>query len=594
MPEKSAKSNKLPAGWERAAACLLLAAAAAVMAKTLFFGLEIDEEYALSISYRLVKGDTLFYTMWEPHQLSALPAAVLIALFMALTGGTTGVLLFIRAFMLAAKALLSAAFYREFRGVLGRRGAFLAAVVLFLYTPKWFLGPDYISQQFHFTLAAFLCFWHYYAHGYRRPWLVAAGSALLSLSFLAFPQSIFAAPVYFAGMVLLGARGAGGCAEPRVLGVPRGALLMAASCAVCGGAFVLYVLRGMSFGMLLSRAGLILNDPQYNFTAAERLALLGRQAVDTAKAMAKPLAAALLCCGVWVWRARPRDARRVVTAFWALWAGIAVVRSLLRAVRTSSIDERYYLALMAVAGAWFFWDSRMDGGSPAARRLLWLGYLPGIAAYLFILRSTLLGFSATLMYLTWPVLCGVLALGCGREAEPAEPAHSGRAAWSRCLLLALAAFLVVCRGYLVLITGWGSANVLDTKMAYLQSGPAAGTWADEKTADLYCALELALEGCGGQKVLLSTGDVDGLAYLMNEGTMEVGQASVISSTDSDSRFASYYNELPEKIPDVIVYNYDCVRDLEDFHAWLESNLPITSRTDVSYGTARLQVLTVGR
>ena len=55
-----------------AAAVLALLAVLSV-GKTLFSGLEIDEQYALSISWRLVKGDALFYTMWEPHQLSALP-----------------------------------------------------------------------------------------------------------------------------------------------------------------------------------------------------------------------------------------------------------------------------------------------------------------------------------------------------------------------------------------------------------------------------------------------------------------------------------------------------------------------------------------
>ena len=44
------------------------------MGKTLFSGLEIDEQYALSIGWRLVKGDALLYTMWEPHQMSAPPS----------------------------------------------------------------------------------------------------------------------------------------------------------------------------------------------------------------------------------------------------------------------------------------------------------------------------------------------------------------------------------------------------------------------------------------------------------------------------------------------------------------------------------------
>ena len=167
-----------------AAAAVLLAAAA--MLHTLFVGLEIDEEYALSLGFRLVRGDRLFYSMWEPHQLSALPPALLIAAYTAVTGTTTGVLLFVRVTMLVLKAVLSVWFYRGLRAPLGRTNACLLALVLFVFTPKWFLGPDYVSQQFHFTLAAFLFFYGYYAPGpqqYRGLWRVAAGAVCACFSF---------------------------------------------------------------------------------------------------------------------------------------------------------------------------------------------------------------------------------------------------------------------------------------------------------------------------------------------------------------------------------------------------------------------------
>lgn len=139
----------------RCGAALLCLVCAAVMVRSAFVGLEIDEEYALSLGFRLVSGDRLFYSMWEPHQLSSLPSAALLAAFMAVTGGTTGVLLFFRLVVLVCKAAMSYAFYREFRRDLGGRGALLAALVLFAFVPKWFLGPDYTGQQFHWTVAAF-------------------------------------------------------------------------------------------------------------------------------------------------------------------------------------------------------------------------------------------------------------------------------------------------------------------------------------------------------------------------------------------------------------------------------------------------------
>lgn len=227
---------------------VLLVLAVLAMAKTLFVGLEIDEEYAFSLGFRLVKGDRLFYTMWEPHQLSALPAALVLALYTAIAGTTTGALLFVRAVVLVCKAAMSAVFYRDFKQTIGRHGALLSAVVLFVYTPKWFLGPDYISQQFHFTVAAFLCFYHYYTHGFRRPWLVVLGAVCACFSFLAFPQSALAAAVIFIGMVLLGRRGK----EPTICKIPRGAVLFVLGCMACAAAFLAYVLPGMGLTVFCS------------------------------------------------------------------------------------------------------------------------------------------------------------------------------------------------------------------------------------------------------------------------------------------------------------------------------------------------------
>ena len=133
---------------EKIILALLGLLALAALVRTMFLGLEIDEEYALSLGFRLVRGDRLFYSMWEPHQLAALPPALLIGLFTAVTGTTTGVLLFVRGAVLAVKLALAVWFYRSLRVALGGRCAYLLALAVLAFTPKWFLGPDYVSQQF--------------------------------------------------------------------------------------------------------------------------------------------------------------------------------------------------------------------------------------------------------------------------------------------------------------------------------------------------------------------------------------------------------------------------------------------------------------
>ena len=554
---------------------LLCAASLVVMARSAFVGLEIDEEYALSLGYRLVSGDRLFYSMWEPHQLSSLPAAALLAVFIGITGGTTGVLVFFRLVVLVCKAGMSYVFYREFRRDLGRPAALLAALVLFAFVPKWFLGPDYTGQQFHWTLAAFLCLHHYVTRGCRQLWLVPLGAVCACFGYLAFPQSAAAFAVLWVGMLILGKRRG----EPKV----RGAWALLGSCAVCGAAFLVYALSGVGFSipLLLDRLTLILHDPQYNFTTAERMALLAGQALTVARSLLWPLlASAALSAALYPIKRQPITAGRLLN----FWAALATVQCLLRAVKDGSLDERQFVPVVVLAGAWAFWQGR---GRPGNAELFWLGYLPGLAAYAMILRSTLLGLAPTFMYLTWPAVCGMLAL-----VNHADDAKARRAEGMLCLA-AMLAFLLVCRVWCVQTTGWKAADVTDTPLVRITTGPAKGIYADAKAADMQECLCEALQPYAGQPILQAIGEQHGLGFLMADGTLQVAQASVISGTDSDPRFEQYYADVPSKEPRVILYDDAEVRDMAEFHSWLEASFTIVDRYTVAHGSASLQVLLVG-
>lgn len=554
---------------------LLCAASLVVMARSAFVGLEIDEEYALSLGYRLVSGDRLFYSMWEPHQLSSLPAAALLAVFIGITGGTTGVLVFFRLVVLVCKAGMSYVFYREFRRDLGRPAALLAALVLFAFVPKWFLGPDYTGQQFHWTLAAFLCLHHYVTRGCRQLWLVPLGALCACFGYLAFPQSAAAFAVLWVGMLILGKRRG----EPKV----RGAWALLGSCAVCGAAFLVYALSGVGFSipLLLNRLTLILHDPQYNFTTAERMALLAGQALTVVRSLLWPLlASAALSAALYLIKRQPITAGRLLN----FWAALAAVQCLLRAVKDGSLDERQFVPVVVLAGAWAFWQGR---GRPGNAELFWLGYLPGLAAYAMILRSTLLGLAPTFMYLTWPAVCGMLAL-----VNHADDAKARRAEGMLCLV-AMLAFLLVCRVWCVQTTGWKAADVTDTPLVRITTGPAKGIYADAKAADMQECLCEALQPYAGQPILQAIGEQHGLGFLMADGTLQVAQASVISGTDSDPRFEQYYADVPDKEPRVILYDDAEVRDMAEFHSWLEASFTIVDRYTVAHGSASLQVLLVG-
>ena len=577
-------SNSKKITLERFFFLILTLLAAAAMLHTLFVGLEIDEEYALSLGFRIVRGDRLFYSMWEPHQLSALPSALLIAVFTAVTSTTTGVLLFVRCVMLAVKALLSVWFFRSLRTPLGARAAYLLALALFVFTPKWFLGPDYVSQQFHFTVAAFLLFYGYFAPGprqYKGLWQVVLGTVCACLSYLAYPQTIASVLVLLLGLLIPGRK------EQHKA---RGALAFAVTCAVCGGAFALYVLQGLGFDLaaLLDRANLILNDPQYDFSTAERLQTLAGQAAIVWQTCWLPALLAAAAAAAEMLFGERRGLARCVERFLWYFTFLLTLWCTAHSLLSVSLDFRHLYLAAALAGGWTFFCDRHRQQDRAVRRILfWLGWLPGMAAYFFILRSTLIALNTTFMYLFWPAVCGVAALALKKPEKPLRRIQT--ALLLVCLVLAAA----LPRLFLVQETGWRCETVWDVTPQKITTGPAAGTWADLKAADMQACLYEALAPYRGQAVLQAIGEQHGLGFLMADGTLTVAQASVISGTDSDPRFEQYYADLPEKQPSVILYDDAEVRDMAAFHTWLEQHFTITDRYTVQYGTASLQVLVVG-
>ena len=50
---------------------LLIAGSILAALKCILVGIQVDEEYAVSMSYRMLLGDRLFAEIWDPHQTSA-------------------------------------------------------------------------------------------------------------------------------------------------------------------------------------------------------------------------------------------------------------------------------------------------------------------------------------------------------------------------------------------------------------------------------------------------------------------------------------------------------------------------------------------
>ena len=77
----------------------------------------LDEEYQVMMSYRLLNGDKLYLNMFEPHQLSAFLGTAIMGLFHLVFRTYTGSLLFLRVVSAGIQVAISIYIYKWFKNV---------------------------------------------------------------------------------------------------------------------------------------------------------------------------------------------------------------------------------------------------------------------------------------------------------------------------------------------------------------------------------------------------------------------------------------------------------------------------------------------
>ena len=117
----------------------------------------VDEDFYITLGYRLVKGDALIYDEWHITQLIAVFLAPLIHAYIAVTGGMDGIVRFFRIAYAVFTAITGTAIYYRFRSAYGLAAA-AAAAVFMLVTPFNIMALSYNTMSIGF-LALSLMVW---------------------------------------------------------------------------------------------------------------------------------------------------------------------------------------------------------------------------------------------------------------------------------------------------------------------------------------------------------------------------------------------------------------------------------------------------
>ena len=502
--------------------------------KMLFFAVGMDEEYQIVMSYRNAMGDRLFLDMWEPHQSSAFLCTLLMKPYLALFG-TTGIVLYLRAWGTLLHLAVSVYLNRVMKRFLDDRYAWLLALLYYNIIPKQIILPEFgIMQVWFFTLLA-LFLTQYYING-RLRYLVLAAVAL-ALEVLSYPSCLLLFPFALLALARLSKNH-----RWRDMGI------FTLICGICAAAYLGMLLAAPPpQNQLLETLSHILDgDITHSLSLKDKLATFAQRVLY--------LAALWFICRLPAMAAvRWRRLEPSMIAPLAILPACAI-----QLFHWIVLDNGYeylnlHLVAAALAGLCAYRRIRLRQSHPGSDKavLLYYSVLGSLLSLLSVAYLTDFTLTESIPHAMPAAVFGMALILLNTD----DTRPKGNAVWMKATLLVLLFTAVL--GKIYTLRGGDYSNILQSG-GIMRKGPAAGTVSSYLRAYIYNAdyedWQAYLQD--GDKVLIVVNlvqNLDTIQYLFKD--VEISHYSVVNPTAYDERLLEYWALHPEKNPNVIIV--DC-------------------------------------
>ena len=576
--------------WLKLLKILLIAGSVLAALKVILVDYTLDEEYQVVMAYRNMSGDTLFGTMWEPHQTSAFLCVLLMKVYAAVTGTVTGVVIFLRVCTTLIQLALSLWLYKSLERFMEKEYAFLLGLCYFNIVPKIIQIPEFSNLQVWFYTVIVLSLMQYDTGEqnssdsgvglFRRfLWLVAAGLGM-AFEVLSYPSSLVLFPFLLICIFWRSDRRQGwakGLAD---------CLIFAGTCAVSAAVWLWRVLSHVTLEEFLRNVRYVVDfdlTHDMSLTAESRAMALLRDFKTFAVLMAVILVIALVLWRITgrLWEREGSDAHKPglpILAVWLVIAGEAVQLFYWLVPRKGYEEPQIHLIVILLAAA-LVWR-RADG----RRKALAVGLSGSVLTILAVVYMSDLGVWYAIPHGLTGILLGVAAIvlaleeQCGQRGRP----------WIYLLLFSLAFVSVFGKGF-TLRAGKTPTNTVLGVGGIIRKGPSAGIITNYMQAYITNSTyeEFQKYVGEGSKCLIVTNMVGtaGTSPYMFTGS-QVCHFSIVDPTSYDERLLTYWELYPEKSPDVIVVDcwYGELKEAEDswIMQYIENDFGYTDMVDGKY------------
>ncbi len=550
--------------------CIFLAlAAGAVTVKRIFVGFDVDEQYALTLVYRIAIGDIPVKEMWEPHQFSALVLAIPLRIFMMITGGTEYALVFMRSLGTCILACTCAAWFLSFRKVCGNTAALISASFIFFLLPKYIIMPEFANMQI--WILCLMCISVCAALRSKKAAAYLFSGLFFALLSLDYPSCILVGIV----LIVLFRKNI------------KGLVIFILTVIVIFISILIYLRANMSFDDMLRYVGYILADNSHSQSFGEKaLGYLSEIPGTLLYMIIYAAIAFVIAAAITFIKSGKASIKSEIRSggFWITFALIWTAVSFIDQIRfwlvlhCPIVHPQYRILVLYISGVIVYFASK-DEFRAKWKTAFTVIYICSAVGFLSILMLTNLDLKSTFVH---------LAAGCALALlMMADTAESGHARiMSRICLNAVLLVGVFSQIWLLRINNEGGyEDILLVRQKALY-GPAKKVYCEYvdgyESNNKYVFLKENVPD--GSKVLYL--GINSVTYLF--GDYEVCSPSTISTPYFDDRVMAYFSANPEKYPEYIFvekgsWSNDALFS-DTFLEWLDKVTDRNSITESKYLT----------
>lgn len=571
--------------------------------KGVWISLDIDESYAVACAYRMARGDRLIRDMWEPHQLSAFLAAIFAAPYIRIRGNTDYLVIWLRVIGALIHTGMGVLLYGQLKKETSRFFAFCIMILHLNFLPKWVQMPEFELMHYWCLLGIFLILHAYFSNGKSRMILPFFGGCLLVVSMLCYPTMILLYPFYILAICMLERH----CRASGAKNWWKSSIAFTLGSLLTGMSFLACLFSYMTPDAFKRYISYIFLDTSHGvYTMGEKWAMYWKQIQEQAGIYGCYLLAAagitlVLCL---IRRLAPHRntscegrLKRQVSVM-GIWPVVIVVLALVGLLMQIRAIGGF---LFGDENQFFFQVRHMAVMLPALlicvrfyRKMaiwLYLSVIPGLVSVIAVLFVTNMDTNTTYAKAFIGVL-GSLVIICqyGREIMASSWKKIFRILSYTLGGMMLAGFLV-CRLVLIRVSGCQPVTIR-AAMEKMEYGPEKGIYVLADAADIWNSNYRELESVidSGDRVLYI--GAESLVYVEMEALPAT--PSTQGTTVYNEMFLRYYEEHPDRIPNVIVYDktfgenpvyslyYDFSLQNPVFFQWIEENYHDAQKIETDY------------